>query len=1089
MTTANPKRLEVEIHLPQPHAKQIEFIRSPAKRKVVRAGRRGGKTVGMGIHAVESFLAGHRVLYAAPTSEQISRFWATVTQALAPAIDKKVFYKNETEHIIEKKGTENRLKAKAQPFTSKIYTPDGYKSMGDIKIGDDVLTPFGSVTKVTGVYPQGECDIYKITFGDGCSCECTEDHLWEVKNLKDSVNYRNNYVVVATDRLLSHNKINCESFAHISHRPRIRISSPAAFSEKTVPIDPYLLGVLLGDGNLLENQSPKISTVDTEILNRIKGSLPVPVEIHHDKGCDYRLSAKGKPVKHGNPLIASLKKLGLVGKKSHEKFIPDCYKYNSAQVRLSVLRGLMDTDGTVSKQGKPVITQTSKRLAGDIAEVVQSLGGLCSISKHPSGYKTEENKYVKCRDVYRQYILMENHSELFSLPRKKTKLSNKNQFSCSVINRNITSIKKVRKAEAQCIRVADERHLYLTDNFIVTHNTAWNADSLRGDYADELILDEWQLMNEDAWGLIGAPMLLDNNGNATFVYTPPSLHSRSVSKADDPQHAAKLFKKAKELSKTQPDRWATFHFSSMDNPHISREALDEISSDMTTLAYRMEILAEDIDEAPGALWTRKTLDDNRVRVASELSKIVVAVDPSVSTNGDSAGIIVAGKFGEHGYVLEDCTIQGSPLAWARAAVDAYHRHEANLIVAEKNQGGEMVELTIRQADKDVPIRLVHASRGKIVRAEPVAAKYEKGLIHHVGSFPLLEDELCLYLPGDPSPNRLDACFVGGTMVETKTGPMPIEKIKAGAEVLTRKGFRRVVKAGYTGERKVYDLMLSCGIILTGTGNHPVYTTERGFVKICDLMTSDTLSTLQEAKKSTMEAVTFVTRGRDTSSLQINGQGATTYTAKSGLTSMVKFLLDTMSTIKMEISSIMTTATMNCSQKKNMHLGIKNHIESKGDSTLIQSDIFQLNGTGRLLGVNGTLNMGRKVGRIVRGLKRYVQSVVKNISIWLTERLIGFAPAVAYLGSMSEHIDIGKTGYVSFAEPTFLSRKAKSNEHAPVHVVSRRESVSKSVYNLEVADVHEYYANGILVHNCVWAMTDLMTESVFDDCVFKDYPDD
>ena len=398
MTTKNPKRLEVEIHLPQPHAKQIEFIRSMAKRKVVRAGRRGGKTVGVGIYATESFLSGHRVLYAAPTSEQISRFWATVTRALAPAIDKKVFYKNETEHIIEKKGTENRLKAK----------------------------------------------------------------------------------------------------------------------------------------------------------------------------------------------------------------------------------------------------------------------------------------------------------------------------------------------------------------------TAWNADSLRGDYADELILDEWQLMNEDAWGLIGAPMLLDNNGNATFVYTPPSLHSRSASKANDPQHAAKLFKKAQELAKTQPDRWATFHFSSMDNPYISKDALDEISSDMTDLAYRMEILAEDIDEAPGALWTRKTLDDNRVTACPELSKIVVAVDPSISGEGDAAGIIVAGRVGEHGYVLEDCTVQGSPLVWAQKAVDAYHRYKANLIIAEKNQGGEMVELTLHQADKNVPVKLVHASRGKIVRAEPVAAKYEKGLVHHVGSFPALEDELCLYLPGDPSPNRLDA---------------------------------------------------------------------------------------------------------------------------------------------------------------------------------------------------------------------------------------------------------------------------------------------------------------------------------------------
>lgn len=256
-------------------------------------------------------------------------------------------------------------------------------------------------------------------------------------------------------------------------------------------------------------------------------------------------------------------------------------------------------------------------------------------------------------------------------------------------------------------------------------------------------------------------MLLDNNGNATFIYTPPSLHSRSASKANDPQHASKLFKKAMELSKTQPERWATFHFTSMDNPYISQDALNEITNDMTSLAYRMEILAEDIDEAPGALWTRRELEDNRVTSYPELGKIVVGVDPSITSTGDAAGIIVAGTAGEHGYVLEDLTVQGSPLTWAKTAVEAYHRYHANLIVAEKNQGGEMVSLTIAQADPSVPVKLVHSSRGKMARAEPVAARYEKGKIHHVGAFPALEDELCLYQVGGPSPNRLDSltiCF-------------------------------------------------------------------------------------------------------------------------------------------------------------------------------------------------------------------------------------------------------------------------------------------------------------------------------------------
>jgi len=293
--------------------------------------------------------------------------------------------------------------------------------------------------------------------------------------------------------------------------------------------------------------------------------------------------------------------------------------------------------------------------------------------------------------------------------------------------------------------------------------TAWNADTLRGDYADVLILDEYQLMDETAWSEVGAPMLLDNNGDAIFIYTPPSLHSRSVSKASDPQHAAKLWKKAKSDTS---GRWAAFHFSSHDNPHISTVALAEITQDMTSLAIRQEIDAQDIDEAPGALWKRADIDAARTTKHPDLTRVVVGVDPSATTGGDEAGIITAGVAGNDYYTLADDSVQGSPETWAQAAITAYHRHKADCIVAEKNNGGEMVESVIRQAvinarlkDKtvgDVPVRLVWASRGKATRAEPISAIAEKGRDHHVGTFALLEDELCLWQPGDNSPNRLDA---------------------------------------------------------------------------------------------------------------------------------------------------------------------------------------------------------------------------------------------------------------------------------------------------------------------------------------------
>ena len=283
--------------------------------------------------------------------------------------------------------------------------------------------------------------------------------------------------------------------------------------------------------------------------------------------------------------------------------------------------------------------------------------------------------------------------------------------------------------------------------------TAYNADTLRGDYADELLLDEFQLMNEDTWAIVGAPMLLDNDGNATFIYTPPSLHSRSRTKANDPQHAAKLFKKA---AADTSGRWEAFHFTSMDNPYISREALDDITQDMSSLAYRMEILAEDVDEAPGALWTRENIEKARVHKTPDLSRIVVGVDPSATSGGDEAGIITAARTKEDYYTLADDSVQGSPQVWATAAVTAYHRVNADLIVAEKNNGGEMVEAVIKQVDPSVRVKLVWASRGKATRAEPISALSEQGRDHHLGYFPQLEDELCLWIPGDASPNRLDA---------------------------------------------------------------------------------------------------------------------------------------------------------------------------------------------------------------------------------------------------------------------------------------------------------------------------------------------
>lgn len=189
---------------------------------------------------------------------------------------------------------------------------------------------------------------------------------------------------------------------------------------------------------------------------------------------------------------------------------------------------------------------------------------------------------------------------------------------------------------------------------------------------------------------------------------------------------------------------------------------------------RQELNAELLDDVPGALWSLSLLEQTRVTQHPPLFSIVVAVDPAASTG--QTGIVVCGvgmlrnkKTGEmekHGFVIEDCTppAGASPAEWARAAVDAYERHEANAIVAEVNHGGKMVEHTIRTVDGGTAVNYVavRASQGKYTRAEPVSSLFERNLCHMVGGLAELEDELRTWVPGEDSPNRLDAMVWGFT---------------------------------------------------------------------------------------------------------------------------------------------------------------------------------------------------------------------------------------------------------------------------------------------------------------------------------------
>jgi phage terminase large subunit-like protein len=183
---------------------------------------------------------------------------------------------------------------------------------------------------------------------------------------------------------------------------------------------------------------------------------------------------------------------------------------------------------------------------------------------------------------------------------------------------------------------------------------------------------------------------------------------------------------------------------------------------------RQELNAEILDDVPGALWSRTLLEETRWpphKAVPDLIRIAVAIDPAATSGeeADETGIIVAGKDADgHGYVLADQSGRYPPIEWARTAISLYRQYKADRIVAEVNNGGDMVEATIRMVDPNVSYTKVHASRGKVIRAEPVAALYEQRRVHHIGSFPMLEDQQCGFttdfdrVAAGFSPDRVDA---------------------------------------------------------------------------------------------------------------------------------------------------------------------------------------------------------------------------------------------------------------------------------------------------------------------------------------------
>lgn len=360
---------------------------------------------------------------------------------------------------------------KALTLDSKIKIPGGWQTMGSTKVGDVITSRDGTPTMVTGVYPQGIEQVYRVTFRDGRFVDCSGDHLWKVFNARG---YKpdERWSVISTSEI---KRLLVLKNHHILYVPLIESEIGMDVS---LPLDPYLMGSLLGNGCLTRGPL-SYSSSDHDHVEKLNTTLANSnLQLHPTSKYDYRVRLIIRDqVNRSNYLLAELKKLSLIGKLSYEKFIPKIYLEGSHQQRIALLQGLMDTDGTVDQKSTTSYSTASEQLAKDVQYLVRSLGGLASISVRAAPAYTYKGQRLIGRPSYRVNIRHPKPSTLFSLERKKTLANDDNQYA-KTLKLRIVTVEAIGTAETQCISVDHPEKLFVTNDFTTTHNTATSLISL-----------------------------------------------------------------------------------------------------------------------------------------------------------------------------------------------------------------------------------------------------------------------------------------------------------------------------------------------------------------------------------------------------------------------------------------------------------------------------------------------------------------------------------------------------------------------------------------------------------------------------------
>jgi phosphate starvation-inducible PhoH-like protein len=401
--------------------------------------------------------AGERLGFLPGTlSEKIDPYLRPLYDALHDMMDPELIPKLMSAGVIEVAPL-GYMRGRAQPLFTKVLTPTGFRPIGEVQIGDLVIGSDGHPTEVLGVYPQGYKDIYRVYTQDGSSTLASGDHLWSVYTRADR--HRGKPArVLQTKEMVGNLRA-----AHYHRYELPLLSEPVGFKSRPVPLDPYALGLLLGDGCFSCRATPTFATADPELADVLN-----------------RITTPGEVIAIENPVTGAMRRLGLAGAKSNAKFVPDDYLFNSPDVRLAVLQGLLDSDGgPVTQHGRTSrvqFTTVSDRLRDDVVFLVQSLGGVvyCQTGK-AEGRKPGR---ARGREVHHRsdtHILDIRLPEGFAPFRLARKAAKYDAVGGGRPIRFIDRIESAGTEEAVCIQVAAADSLYVTEDFLLTHNTLNDA--------------------------------------------------------------------------------------------------------------------------------------------------------------------------------------------------------------------------------------------------------------------------------------------------------------------------------------------------------------------------------------------------------------------------------------------------------------------------------------------------------------------------------------------------------------------------------------------------------------------------------------